>query len=279
MRLPRVDSFFFRMLEAASGWRTALVQRRSSPLDESMSETLAESRRYMDPESDLALMPLRASSRDEQALDKSVLRTAAVRFRQRLERDPIRLEAWLSSHAHRFELESKTDVVSHFEAVSGHAIEDYDTERFESVGALHNPIVRSTMHDRAPIRRSRQGSLVMATVMAACLLILGSYESDPLRELSGLTASSESILFGSLGERTRGHADVDTAYRRAEILQALEHINKARTSILGFHTGYDPSSLRVAADHLERALALDPSSEVDPSDLERLHREVRRLLE
>lgn len=279
MRPPRAYSFLFRTIERALERVSDLFNLRPSLLDESLSETLAQSRRYIDPDSDLALMPLRASIHDDQTRDKDVLKTAEDRFRQRLERDPVRLEAWFSAHAHRFKLESKTDVVAHFEVVTGHSIRDFDVGRFEDHPTHRNHIGRTHSPDRGPLRRSRESSLVLATVMAACLLILGSYESDPLRELSGMAASSESILFGSLGERTRGHTDMDMAYRRAEVLQALDHINEARTSILGLHTGYDPSLLQPAAVHLERALAVGPPHGIIPSDLVRLHQEVRRLLE
>ena len=121
--------------------------------------------------------------------------------------------------------------------------------------------------------------MVLATVMAILVLTMGSYESDPLQGLTGSAATSESILFGSLGERTRGHMDLASEQRRTEVLLALDRISVARTSVLGFHTGYDPTSLRSALVHLERAIHVGPAHEPVPSELERLYMAVLRMLE
>ena len=63
------------------------------------------------------------------------------------------------------------------------------------------------------------------------------------------------------------------------MLLALDRISVARTSVLGFHTGYDPTSLRSALVHLERAMHAGPAHESVPQDLERLYMEVLRMLE
>ena len=56
-------------------------------------------------------------------------------------------------------------------------------------------------------------------------------------------------------------------------------INAARTSVLGFHTGYGPTVLKEAALHLERAMHTVDLNESAPADLERLYREVLRILD
>lgn len=251
-------------------------------LDDSLQAVLDDGRQYSEPTSDERLMPLRASQGTRPSDETDPLAMAQDRFRRRLERDPARLEQWLAVHARRHELESHIDVESHFEHITGHALADFEqapvTNRIaESVST--RPPVRGKLIDRNPLMRARSGSLVLATVMAVCVLTIGSYERDPLRALTGSAASSESILFGSLGERTRGHTDPALEQRRAQVLLALERINEARTSVLGFHTGYDPTSLEAAAAHLERAMILGSTVEPAPADLERLYLEVRRILE
>lgn len=138
--------------------------------------------------------------------------------------------------------------------------------------------VAKRVADRKPVHRLRSRPIALATVMTVCILVVGSYTQDSLKTVTGPAATSESILFGSLGERTRGHSHPALELRRAEVLLALERINDARTSVLGFHTGYDPSILEEARLHLERAIAAGSALEPVPSDLVRLRQSVEDIL-
>lgn len=252
-----------------------------------MQRVLSDARCLANPESDMDLMPLRVSLQTESVGGSGPLETAQSRFRQRLERDPDLLDEWLSAHAQRFELEATSDITTHFEAVTGHRVTDLKMGqsmdrralRAEKSPSSHSGEVSRRSADRHPIERARSGSLVLATVMVLFVLTLGSYESDPLRGLTGSAATSESILFGSLGDRTRGQDDLALQQRRVEVLLALDGINEARTSVLGFHTGYEPISLRSAVEHLKRAMDMGPANEPVPEELNRLYREALRILE
>jgi hypothetical protein len=181
-----------------------------------MQETLSDARCFADPEPDTDLMPLRVSMQTGFDRETEALQSAQSRFRQRLERDPERADAWLSTHARRLELETASEITTHFEQITGHSFADL--EGYPSADHLTSPSVsRSTparldktsrgATDRYPIECARSGSLVLATVMAVFILTIGSYKSDPLRGLTGSAAISESILLGSLGERNRGYTD------------------------------------------------------------------------
>ena len=92
-------------------------------------------------------------------------------------------------------------------------------------------------------------------------------------------AATESLLLGGLGQTTRGSSRPRREQPIPTARMVLEHIDEARTSILGFHTGYELSRLQEAADLIDEinssATALEPGS----AAMYRLHAEIRKLLQ
>ena len=243
-----------------------------------LARVLDAARDFPDPECDELLTPLRMTLRSGPAPLPSSLELEMDRFENRLERDAGRRDELLRAQERLLEsLSNKECVEDHFERVSGHALADFAADPVDRTapGQERN---RPSRVERQPMARMRTRSAVLASVLAVCIVTLGSYGNDPLSAAIGEAVASESVLFGSLGETTRGHPDALLEQRRTQIRAALERIDAARTSVLGFHTGYDPTALQEAADLLLQASTGASVVEPSPTELHHLRDEILRLL-
>jgi len=244
-----------------------------------MDHLLRSARAFNDPDQDASLMPLRAIRRSTGTEATGNLSGAVERFENRLARDAAR-QAHLRACEERMLEVPTTNVERHFEELTGHSLADMPMhQRGAGTGrrraALHVP---SRNNSRRPLARMRAGSAVLACIMLVFVGTLGSYDRDPLSDALGDALVSESVLFGNLGQTTRGGSDTNLEERKAKVRAALDLIDQARTSILGFHTGYEPSALRRAADLIDSAAWSVSPVEPGTAELYRLRDEIRRLL-
>ena len=243
-----------------------------------LARVLEAALEFRDPQADDQLMPLRTVLRASAASRPASLDVEMDRFENRVARDPQRLEQLRATEERILEMDCTGEGVrAHFERVTGHALADFDSQNPDRVETRQPQNVHSRK-ERLPLARMRAGSAVLASVLVICIFTLGSYGNDPLSDAIGQALASESVLFGSLGETTRGHPDPLLEQRRTQIRAALDRIDVARTSVLGFHTGYDPTALEEAAELLWKASNSASIVEPAPTELYNLRDEILRLV-
>lgn len=234
-------------------------------------------RAFADPDFDVELMPLRALLRSERKGMPVNLRASMDRFENRLVRD-ARLQATLAECEEKISEAAmvQESVLAHMERVTGHRVEDMPS--FTVRRQLSRPGTRYRP-SRPPVARMQARSAVLACVMLIFVATWGSYRSDPLSHAIAQAVASESVLFGSLGETSRGQPDPELEARRERIRTALSRIDEARTSVLGFHTGYEPMALRDAARLVDQAARSLSPVEPTSAELYRLRDEIISMIE
>ncbi len=253
------------------------VTGQSRPTVSHQDRVLQATRFFADPEMDDELMALRASMRGQRTSVPAVLRNELDRFENRLDRDEGRKEHLRRVELRMLELDSG-DAAAHFERLSGHSLDDFPVDHsFDSAKRRKRTRKRS-----APLRsaaaREHSRSMVTALVVLFCVLVVGSYQSDSLSGVAAKTAESESILFGNLGETSRGYMDPEVERRRVEIREALRWIDASRTTVLGFHTGYDPTKLARAEELIGKAIREWTPVEPVPPILRQLQADIHTVL-
>ncbi|MDA0873790.1 MAG: hypothetical protein O3C45_01895 [Bacteroidetes bacterium] len=213
---------------------------------------LSEARRLADPARDEDHLGFWAFFRLAPSAMSSRLTLAASRFANRAERDDER-PRMLDVVEERMRQLEGGNAERHFLQISGYALEDLP------------PVVRSQAPTvaAAGVRRPDRPALAsrvrpgMLALMSLLLLVaLFSRSSDPLAPSLAALSEAQPVIFGSLGETVRGHRKPEQDETTMALVQVLERIEAARTSLLGIHTGYERDSLVEASRALEQALAM-----------------------
>lgn len=240
---PRSDTHWF--LRPVVRWRDVLMRRKRS------AALVAQARALSDPEKDRVLVGLWAFFRLVPSSRSEALDLAAERFAVRSSREPG-LERMLDDVEARMRELDNGHAERHFLAISGYDAEDLPP----AAGALETGIKqdRRFLPDRAArAHRVRPGML--ATLLVLFMVALASRSADPLADSLTTLAQTQPVLFGSLGETVRGHREPVDDDATEALVEALGHIEGARTSLLGIHTGYERGTLAAASSSLERALS------------------------
>lgn len=252
------------------------ILSRGAGEERGITSVVNAARVFCDPEADEALMPLRTLLRASRKDLPVGLESPMNRFENRLARDLARQEQLRACEWKIVESRAtEQDLIDHFEHLAGYTVEDLPRHR-ASGQRLPRKLPASKV--RMPLARMKAGSAVLASIMMVCVVTWGSYGTDPLSAAIGGAVASESVLFGSLGETTRGQPDPELEQRRGQIREALDRIDQARTSVLGFHTGYEPSALLEAARLVEKAAQSVSPVEPTPLELYRLRDEILHVL-
>lgn len=224
------------------------------------SATLLQHARAMgDPERDTETLGLWAFFRVVPSSRSRVLDLAAERFAGRTARDARLAESLERTTERMIELDGGR-AERHFLAITGYAADELPASNKTGMQPALQPGRRRA--DRVS-RSHRVRPGMLATLLVLFVVALASRSTDPLAP--SLTALSEAqpVLFGSLGETVRGHGEALIDETSIALVEALGRIEAARTSLLGFHTGYERSTLLEASQALERALRTDiPSASV-----------------
>lgn len=186
-----------------------------------------------------------------------VLDLAAERFAGRTARDTGLAESLEAATERMIELDGGR-AERHFLAISGYAVDELPQINGQRVQPTLKP------GTRRPDRASRQHRVrpgMLAALLVLFVVALGSRSADPLAPSLAVLSKTQPVLFGSLGETVRGHREALVDEASLALVEALGHIEEARTSLLGFHTGYERSTLIEASRALERALGTEIPSE------------------
>lgn len=238
------------------------------------AQLVDHARALNDPAHDAALAGLWAFFRLVPSSRSSDLDLAADRFARRTSREPA-LAQLMDMTEERMRDLDQGHAERHFLDISGYAVEDLPPIIASSNRRAVDPGTRKP--DRKPrARRVRPGML--ATLMVLFVVALASRSADPLSPSLTTLSEAQTLLFGSLGETVRGHGEPLEDEASAALSDALEHIESARTSLLGFHTGYERSQLSEASRSLDRALDTPISEPVLASAVQDLKDHIDQLI-
>lgn len=188
-----------------------------------------------------------------------LLDLAAERFAGRTARDGGLAQSLEETTARMIELDGGR-AERHFLAVSGYTADELPPVSTRDVRPTLQPGLRRP--DRAS-RSHRVRPGMLAALLVLFVVALASRSADPLAPSLAVLSETQPVLFGSLGETVRGHREAVVDEASLALVEALGHIEAARTSLLGFHTGYERSTLVEASQALERALSTEiPSAPV-----------------
>lgn len=276
--------FRLRWMRHLKKVRSARAARAAGPGTPwtAMMRLLRLSRLFTDPRADAELMPLRTLLRHDMADIPEGLLAAMERFENRVARNPQKTQDIRMCQERMLELTTASmNTEAHFEKLTGHLLADMPVQSQKKSSAGTRGLQWQERHagPRAPRRRLRARPVMVTCVAMICLLMVASHDTDPLSRAVAEVAASESLFLGGLGQTTRGASLPRREQRIPTARMVLEHIDEARTSILGFHTGYELSRLQEAADLIDEinssATALEPGS----AAMYRLHVEVLNLLQ
>jgi hypothetical protein len=246
-----------------------LRRRRRTALLVGDAATLA------DPLRDREHVGLWASFRLAPSSRATDLALAAERFAGRSSRDPALAESVDRAAERMLELD-RGHAERHFLQISGYRLEDLPPPCVPVAASDVRPSRRRA--DRAAkAHRIRPGML--ATLLVLFVVAITSRSADPLAPSLARLSETQPVLFGSLGETVRGHRDPSADAASLALVQALDHIEASRTSLLGFHTGYDRGVLIHASSALDRALETHLPSEPLVSAVEQLKVRIDELID
>ena len=238
------------------------------------AQLVDHARALNDPAHDAALAGLWAFFRLVPSSRSSDLGLAAERFDRRTSREPA-LAQLMDMTEERMRDLDQGHAERHFLEISGYAEEDLPPVHASSARRAVNPGTKKP--DRKPrSRRVRPGML--ATLMVLFVVALASRSTDPLSPSLTTLSEAQPLLFGSLGETVRGHGEPLEDEASAALFDALEHIESARTSLLGFHTGYERAQLSEASRSLDRALETSISEPALLSAVQDLKDHIDRMI-
>ena len=277
MSLPLVR--WIRHLQTVWAARWMRDARRGAPLT-ALIRLLRLARSFADPQADAHLMPLRILLRYNSAALPASLRSAMERFERRLAHDPDRTQDARDCQERLLELTATTQhTEAHFERLTGHQLSDLPVQLRKPTQANRRLTERRRL--RNAYRASRMAvrrPLMLTCAVVLCVLMVASHDADPLSRAVADVAASESLFLGNLGKTTRGASQLTWEERGPTARMVLDRIAQARTSILGFHTGYELSGLEEAAEMIDalhrHASALEPGS----AAMYRLRAEIEDLL-
>ena len=234
-------------------------------------------RAFSDPENDADLTALHVGFERYPTLMPESLRLSHERFERRAVcNEEIRRERE-RQHIRMRDLD-RTDATEHFLSLTGYEIGELPAPKRASSVSRNAVGIPGHRVDRLPIERMTLRSAVLAATIIFFWLSAGSYRNDPLAGPLAAFGQSESMLFGNLGQTVRGHEGQQGVERNEAIREALGAIDAARTSILGFHTGYERDALMRADEALERAIQSATPAEPTTTTLILLRDHVRLLV-
>ena len=228
-------------------------------------EFLSSAKSLNDPDADEKTIAYAAMT---DRLPNSVVPEALVsplaRLKRRIDADPMRQKRYDLYSSRLDELESESDVVSHFEAITGHT---FSREFIPASSAEKSRVpTRPDPHPHPRRARIRRGILRGSAMLLVLYLVLFSF-SYLGESRSGRLAHirTDDLRWTELGISTRGN---DPAWERELTLRydaALNEAARAKSSVLGLFTSYDYERIGRARTLLEGTIGIQERLENAPA--------------
>lgn len=174
------------------------------------------------------------------------IQQAASRHLNRVIRDPARRSRWRDHMARWVQASSRMSPAAHFEAISGHKLEDFG-----------RPEV-SHSQNRPALRRVSRRRFSAASMLVAVMLVVGIQGMVSVLQPNPFAVQGTGVsgyAWEEVGLRVRGSEPESAAYPVATFHDAMTRARESRQSFFGFFVRYDEEMLVQAHTMMVQAIA------------------------